>query len=60
MLAHLTYSHRLSIGLDPSLLRSMCNDNAGKGLDGECEPFVESGFQGTGSHPIGTPFTARG
>jgi len=38
----------------------MCDEDASKGLDGECGLFIESGFHGTESHAIESPFTACG
>ncbi len=38
----------------------MCDEDAGKGLDSECELFIESGFHGTESHVIESRFTACG
>lgn len=38
----------------------MCDEDAGKGLDGECELINESGFHGTESHATESPFTSCG
>lgn len=38
--------HRITAGLDVSLLRSICGNLPTS--DGECDPFIEGGFEGIG------------
>jgi hypothetical protein len=38
----------------------MCDEDAGKNSDDECELFIESGFHDTESHAIESPFTTCG